>query len=74
MPPPLEITSSEKSSREKPGSAASALNSVLTAGKMWILWPRSVSMKPGMSRGLGTRMFRWPMRAPSMKQAVSAKM
>ena len=74
MPPPLQITTPEKSSLLNSGWFTSALYSVFTAGSMLNLYFDSSLMKPPMSRGLGIRMFIAPMRMPHMAQAVSAKM
>ena len=53
---------------------ASALNSVLTAGRLWKLTFDSVSSTARRSRGLGISTLLPPMRMPSIMFAVKPKM
>ena len=73
MPPPLEITNSEKSSLANSGRLIRPLNSVFTAGKTFILYLANSLIVPAMSRGLGIRMFIAPVRMPSRPQVMKAK-
>ena len=73
MAPPLVITSDEKSSFAKSGWLSSPLNSVLTPGKMFILYLARSLIVAFMSRGLGIRMLSAPVRMPSRPQVMNAK-
>jgi len=72
MPPPLEMTSSEKSSFAKSGLLASPLNSVFTAGKTLILYLERSLIVLARSRGFGIRTFSAPVRNPSRPQVTKA--
>ena len=74
MPPPTEIFSELQSTLSKSGWLASAMNSVLTAGKLWNLCCDSSLSIAGMSRGLGIRMLQPPMRMASIMLVLKPKM
>ena len=59
-PPPIATRSREKSTSAIFGCIMSPPNSVLTPVKHGAARLRSISMKPSMSRGLGTSQFSAP--------------
>ena len=74
MPPPSVILSDEKSSFANSALFTSALNSVLTPVNAVNLYLAISLTKPGMSRGLGIRMFSPPSDMNTRQFAVSEKM
>ena len=74
MPPPTLIASELQSTLAKSAWWAIALNSVLTAGKLWKRCCDSSFSMPGMSRGLAIRMLQPPMRMPSIMFVLKPKM
>ena len=74
MPPPTEITRPLQSTLPNSGWCAIALNSVLTAGKLWNFSPASSLNMAGRSRGLAIRMLQPPMRMASIMFVLKPKM
>ncbi|MCY1369069.1 hypothetical protein D9M69_560870 [compost metagenome] len=74
MPPPTETFRFFQLTVLKSGWFASPLNSVLTAGKLWMVCFDSSLSTPGMSRGFGIRISLPPVRMLSIMPTVNAKM
>ena len=74
MPPPTEITRPLQSTVLNSGWFAIALNSVLTAGKLWNFCPFSSLNTDGRSRGFAIRMLQPPIRIDSIMFVLKPKM
>src|SRR5215467_5559060 len=70
MPPPTEIFSELQSTLSKSGWLASAMNSVLTAGKLWNLCCDKSLSTAGRSRGFAIRMLQPRLRLQQVRHQV----